>query len=346
MPNVNWKTLKAYCQKLLVAQGLTSDDAEVVSDALVDADLCGVESHGVSRMTIYLKRLETGVVNSKTEIVAEREYPASVAFSACNSMGMVVAKKAMLRAIEKAKENGCCIATVRASNHFGMASYYARIAAENDMLAICGTNAPPNIAPTGSSVSYMGTNPIAFSAPTNGAPIILDMAPSVVAMGKVILAAKLGKTIPEGWALTKEGRPTTDPNEGMKGTVVPIGGPKGYGLSLFMDIFSGVLSGAKFGPHLGNMWHDFENTQDVGHFFIVVDISKLTDLAEFKARLGVMVSEIKALPKNEGVSEIFLPGEIEHNRKAARMQNGIDLPDVVYAELKALGEKYRIAIDF
>lgn len=346
MHNVNHKTLKAYCERLLTAQGLTAADAETVSDALVDADLCGVESHGVSRMTIYLKRLEMGVVNAKTEIKVEREYPASVAFSACNSMGMVAAKHAMLRAIEKAKENGCCIATVRNSNHFGMASYYANLAAENDMLAICGTNAPPNIAPTGSSVGYMGTNPIAFAAPTSGAPIILDMAPSVVAMGKVILAAKLGKTIPEGWALTKDGRPTTDPNEGMQGTVVPIGGPKGYGLSLFMDIFSGLLSGAKFGPHLNNMWHDFKNAQDVGHFFIAVDISKLTDLAEFKRRIGEMISEIKALPKNEGVSEIFLPGEIEHNRKAARIKNGIELTDVVYGELKALGEKYGIAIDF
>ena len=343
---VDWKVLREYCKRLLMTQNVSEEDAFTVADCLVDADLCGVESHGVSRTTIYLKRLETGVVNAKTEIKVEKEYPASLALSACNSMGMVAAKKAVEMAIEKARQVGCCIATVRESNHFGMASYYARMIAEQGMICICGTNAPPNIAPTGSAKSYMGTNPIAMSAPTNEDPIILDMAPSVVAMGKVILAAKLGKSIPLGWALTADGKPTTDPKEGMKGTVVPIGGPKGYGLSMFMDIFSGVLSGAKFGPHLGNMWNDFVNHQDVGHFFIVIDIQKLTDLDTFKERLGVMVSEIKALPKAEGVSEIFVPGEIERNRKAERKANGIQLSDVVYDELAQLGVQYGVKINF
>lgn len=346
MHNVHWEALRAYCQKLLMCRGLSETDALTVADCLVDADLCGVESHGVSRMTIYMKRLEEGVVNAHAGLEAEREYPASISFSACNAMGMVAAKAAMLRSIEKAKQSGCCIATVRASNHFGMASYYVRMAAERDMIAIAGTNAPPNIAPTGSSKSYVGTNPLAIAAPTHGDPIILDMAPSVVAMGKVILAAKLGKTIPEGWALTREGKPTTDPKEGMKGTVVPIGGPKGYGLSLFMDILSGILSGAQFGPHLGNMWNDFVHWQDVGHFFIVIDISKLTDLESFKCRLEQMVSEIKRLPKNEGVSEIFVPGEIENRRKANAKRNGINLSDVVYAELAELGNRYDVPLNF
>ena len=345
MHNINWEALRGYCQKLLMTQGLSAEDAFLVADCLVDADLCGVESHGVSRMTIYLKRLETGVVNADTHIEVEREHQASAALSACNSMGMVAAKRAVDLAVEKARESGCCIVTVRNSNHFGMASYYARSAAERDMLCICGTNAPPNIAPTGSSRSYVGTNPVCMSAPTHGAPIVLDMAPSVVAMGKVILAAKLGKSIPLGWALTADGKPTEDPNEGMKGTVVPIGGPKGYGLSLFMDIFSGVLSGAKFGPHLGNMWNDFTNPQDVGHFFIAIDISKLTELETFKTRLEQMVGEIKALPRSEGVSEIFVPGEIENNRKEARKANGIELSDVVYDELAALGERYGVKME-
>jgi len=321
---------------------MTEKDAFVVADCLVDADLCGVESHGVSRMTIYMKRLKTKVVNSTFNIKIEREYPASVALNACNSMGMVVGKYAMELCIKKAKENGCCFITVNNSNHYGMASYYVRIAAEAGMVGITGTNAPPNIAPWGSYKAYVGTNPIAMAVPKSGDPIILDMAPSTVAMGKVILAAKLGKSIPEGWALTKEGKPTTDPNEGMKGTVVPIGGPKGYGLSLFMDIFSGILSGAQFGPHLNNMWNDFENPQNVGHFFCAVDISKFVDLDIFKSRVDQMVSEIKGLPKNEGVDEIFVPGEIEFRRKAERKKNGIHLSDVVYEELKCLGEAYNI----
>lgn len=334
---INWEVLRAYCQKLLMTQGMPEKDAFTVADSLVDADLCGVESHGVSRMPIYMKRLKTEVVSSTFDVKVEQEHPASIALNACNSMGMVIGKYAMERCIEKAKESGCCFATINNSNHYGMASYYVKMATDAGMVAISGTNAPPNIAPWGSFKPYLGTNPIAFAVPKNGDPIILDMAPSVVAMGKVILAAKLGKSIPEGWAITKDGKPTTDPNEGMQGTVVPIGGPKGYGLSLFMDILSGILSGAQFGPHLNNMWNDFENPQNVGHFFCVVDISKFVDLDVFKNRVEQMVSEIKALPKNEGIDEIFVPGEIEFQRKAERKEIGITLSDVVYEELRGLG---------
>ncbi len=340
--NVNWEQLKAYCQKLVETQGVPADEAAIVADCLVDADLCGVESHGVSRMSIYMKRLATKVVNAKYEMKVDSEYPASIRWNGCNSMGMVTGTRAIQRCIEKAREAGCCFIAVNNSNHFGMASYYAKQAAAEGMFVICGTNAPPNIAPTGSPKAYVGTNPWCMAAPAEGEPVLLDMAPSVVAMGKVILAAKLGKSIPEGWAITADGRPTTDPNEGMKGTVCPIGGPKGYGLSLFMDIMCGILSGAQFGPHLNNMWNDFENPQDVGHMFLCVDVSKFVPLDEFKARIAQMKEEIKALPKAPGVSEIFLPGEIEQRRRAERKANGIELSDVVYEELRGLGEQYGV----
>ncbi|MGE4284331.1 MAG: Ldh family oxidoreductase [Clostridia bacterium] len=339
---INWEDLRTYCQKLIMTQGVSEEEALIVADSLVDADLCGVESHGVSRMTIYMKRLETGVVNREFEAKAEQEYPASIALNACNSMGMVVGVYAMNRCIEKAKENGCCFITVKNSNHYGMASYFVKLATEANMVGVTGTNAPPNIAPWGSPKTYVGTNPLAIGVPTNGEPMILDMAPSVVAMGKVILAAKLGKDIPLGWALTKEGKPTTNAAEGAKGSVVPIGGPKGYGLSLFMDVLCGILSGAQFGPHLNNMWNDFENPQDVGHIFCAIDISKFVEVDQFKARMEQMVSEIKALPKSEGVSEIFVPGEIEQRRRKERKANGIDLSDVVYEELRGLGEKFGV----
>lgn len=340
--NVNWEVLKDYCKRLIMTQGVPEDEAAIVADCLVDADLCGVESHGVSRTGIYLKRLETKVVNAKYEKKYDSEYPASICWNACNSMGMVTSVKAVETCIQKARETGCCFIAVNNSNHFGMAGYYARMAAEQGMFTICGTNAPPNIAPTGSYKPYMGTNPWAMAAPTAGEPVLLDMAPSVVAMGKVILAAKLGKTIPEGWAQTADGRPTTDPNEGMKGTVLPIGGPKGYGLSLFMDIMCGILSGAEFGPHLNNMWNDFENPQNVGHVFMCVDISKFLPLEVFKQRIGQMVDEIKSLPVNPGVKEIFLPGEIEQRQRSRRKSEGLELSDVVYGELRELGRKYNV----
>lgn len=339
---VAWQDLREYCKNLLMSQGLLEEQAFVAADNLVDADLCGVESHGVSRMTIYMKRLETKVVSSDFKVKTEQEYAGSLEIDACNSMGICVGAYAMNRCIEKAKDAGSCFAAVKHSNHYGMASYYVRMAAEQGMIGITGTNAPPNIAPWGSRQSYVGTNPIALSAPTNGMPMILDMAPSTVAMGKVILAAKLGNSIPEGWALTKEGEPTTDPNLGMKGTVVPIGGPKGYGLSLFMDVFSGILSGAQFGPHLNNMWNDFEHPQDVGHFFIAVDISKFTDPDLFRDRMDTMTAEIKSLPKKDGVREIMVPGELEYRRKEERKKNGIPLSTVVYEELRALSKRYQV----
>ena len=340
---IDWKILRAYCQDLFCSQGVPSEDALTVADVLVDADLCGVSSHGVSRMSIYMKRLACGVVNGRFEPQIQQEYPASISINANNGMGMVAGKFAMERCIAKAHENGSCFAAVSNSNHFGAASYYVRLAAEAGMFGFASTNAPPNIAPWGSSQPYMGTNPIAFAVPTEGDPIILDMAPSVVAMGKVILAAKLGKPIPEGWALTADGKPTTDAGLGIKGSVVPIGGPKGCGLSLFTDILCGVLAGAQFGPHLFNFWNDFTNPQNIGHVFYAVDITKFVPLDVFKSRLAQMVAEIKALPRIDGVAQLFVPGEIEQRNKDRQKVEGVDLPDLILDELKKLGATYQVA---
>lgn len=339
---VKAEKLREYCAKLMQTQGVPVDEARIIADHLVEAELYGVSSHGVSRTSIYLKRLHTGVVNAKWSCRVEQEHAASLQWNACNSMGMVTGVKAMERCMEKARESGCCFVAVNHSNHFGMAGYYARMAAQAGMIGVCGTNAPPNIAPWGSYKSYVGTNPLAIAAPRHGEPVLLDMAPSIVAMGKVILAAKLGQTIPEGWAITADGRPTTDPSEGMKGTVLPIGGPKGYGLSLFMDILCGLLSGAQFGPYLGNMWNDFVDPQNVGHIFFAIDISKFTDPETFKDRMEQMAADIKALPKNPGVEEIFLPGEVELGRKRAALEKGVALSGVVYDELVELGSLYGV----
>ena len=178
--NVKWTELRSLCQKLMMAEHMSEEDAYICADNLVDADLCGVESHGVSRMTNYMKRLRTGVVDAAGQCKVEKEYPGSLYVHGGNAMGMVVGKYTMERCIEKAKESGCCFAAASNSNHFGMAAYYAKMAAEAGMISITGTNAPPNLAPWGSPQKYMGTNPIAFGAPTKGAPVILDMAPRKV----------------------------------------------------------------------------------------------------------------------------------------------------------------------
>lgn len=339
---VEWTELRALCQQLMMKEQMSEEDAFVCADNLVDADLCGVESHGVSRMTNYMKRLRTRVVNPEGACTVEKECAGSLHIHGGNAMGMVVGKYAMERCIEKARESGCCFAAVNNSNHFGMAAYYARMAAEAGMIALVGTNAPPNLAPWGSAQKYMGTNPIAFGAPTSDVPVILDMAPSIVAMGKIILAAKLGKTIPEGWVLTRDGKPTTDPVEGQYGTLLPIGGAKGSGLAIFMEIFCGVLSGANVGPHINHFWNDFENPQNVGHFFCAIDVDKFVGLDRFIENIDTIIKEMKELPKNPGVEEIFMPGEIESRKRAARRKEGIMLSDSVYEELRVLAEQYQV----
>ena len=334
--------LEDLCTNLMMAENVPADEARIIGQHLVEAESFGLSSHGVSRTAIYVKRLHEGVVNPKWSYKALQEYPASIQWDACNSMGMVTGVRAMERCIEKARENGACVIAACHSNHFGMAGHYAAMAAREGMIGFCVSNAPPNIAPWGSHKAYVGTNPIAIAAPRKGEPMLLDIAPSVVAMGKVILAAKLGKSIPEGWAITADGLPTTDPNLGMKGTVVPIGGHKGYGLSLFVDVVSGILSGAQFGPYLNNMWNDFVNPQDVGHLFVAIDISKFVGVDVFVEKIEKMAADIKALPTNPGVEEIFLPGEIEERKKKEANEKGIVLSDVVYDELLGLASTYGV----
>ena len=339
---VNHEALAAYISDLMQTQGVPADEAQIIGEHLVEAEMFGVTSHGVSRTSTYMKRLHEGVVNAKWSYRIDAETQSIVKWDACNSMGMVTGVKAMQEAIDRAKESGICLVAANHSNHFGMAGYYARMAAQQGMLGICITNAPPNIAPTGSSRAYMGTNPIALAAPRNGRPVILDMATSVVAMGKLVVAQKLGKAIPEGWALTAEGKPTTDPNEGVKGTMMPIGGYKGYGLALFVDIFCGILADAETGPHMNNLWHDFVNPQNVGHCFCAIDISKFLPLSYFTEKMERMIAEIKALPKIEGVSEIYMPEEIEFAKRDRAVQEGIPLADAIYNELAEQGRIYGV----
>lgn len=340
---IQWEPLRDFCKKLYEAQGMPSDEAFWVADSLVDADLSGVESHGVSRMPIYMKRIEEKVVANKCKIQIEKEFPGGFALNGCNSMGIVAGVKVMELGIKKAKESGFAFITVSHSNHFGTAAYFTRQALKENMIAFAATNAPSTMAPWGGIKAYLGTNPFSVAIPAGKQlPIIMDMATSVVAQGKIIMAAKTNEKIPPGWAINKEGIVTTDPKEALEGTVLPFGGPKGYGIALLVDVLSGILSGAMFGPHLNNMWNDFENPQNVGHCFGILDISKYIDVDNFKSRMDQMIQEIKESPKAKGVEEIFLPGEIEYRKNILRRKEGVPVSNVVYEDLRGLAEKWGI----
>lgn len=342
MKQVTPKVLEAYCANVLKGYGVEEHCAETVANCLVDADLHGVSTHGVSRLGIYLERLNAGVVEKNNCIRIEKESPAALVVDAGNSLGMPAAKFTMEKCMEKAAESGCCFATVRNSNHFGTAAYFTRLAAAKGMVGICAANLTPKIAPFGAAEPYMGTNPISIAVPGADEPVVLDMAPSVVSLGKLILAQKLGNPIPEGWALDKDGNPTTDPAEGRKGSLLPIGGPKGSGLAILIDILCGVLNGGKFGPHLHDLYGDLQHPQEVGHFIGAIDISHFIEVDTFRTGVDQMKHEIKSLRPAEGVEEILMPGEGSNKRKKENLQQGIFLPDEIFAELVSLGQPHGI----
>jgi len=336
--------LKDYCERLMTARGVDADCAATVADMLLDAELTGVSTHGVSRLAIYLERVEKGLVSQHNEAVITRESPSAVAIDAGNSLGAVGAKFAMETCIRKARETGCCFATVKNSNHFGAAAYYTRMAAGAGMIGFCCTNLTAKIAPHGAAEPFMGTDPISVAVPSDGAPVVLDMTPSVVALGKLILAQKLGKEIPLGWALDKDGNPTTDPAAGRAGSLIPIGGPKGSGLALMVEVLSGILSGAGTATHLHDLY-EFDAPQGVGHFMGAIDVSKFLGLDAFRAGVAAMSGEIKGLKRAEGVDEVMLPGERSARSAAQKAVDGIDVPEAVCAELNAMGQPYGMKLE-
>lgn len=331
--------LSGYCQKLLTGIGMDPWCAQVTADMLVDADMCGVSSHGVSRMSIYVQRIQRGLVAKENRIQIVEEGPSTLVVDAGNTLGAPSARFTMEACIRKAGETGCCFAAVRNSNHFGTAAYYTRMAAAQGMIGFACTNLTGKIAPHGSAEPFMGTNPFSVAAPSNGAPVVLDMTPSVVALGKLILAQKLGQEIPLGWALDEEGAPTTDPAAGRRGSLLPIGGPKGSGMAVMVEILSGVLSGAGWGPHLHDLY-EFDAPQGVGHFMGAIDIGRFIPVDEFKGRVSDMAQEIKQLKRTEGAKEILLPGERSARQAEKSCTEGIELPQSVYEELAELGRPF------
>ena len=339
---VDWQKTLDVCTKIYMAQGLPEEDAFMVADNLVQAELSGVYSHGITRMKVYTKLIESDMVNVKGNIKVDSEHPALLHIDGCNSMGAVSCTKAVRLGIAKAKQQGAAAVSVRNSNHFGAAAYYTNMMAEEGLMGLSMTSAPPNVAPWGSYQGYLGTNPLSFAVPSNNGPIILDMATSIAARGKVLVMADKGDPVPEGWALDKFGKPTTDAKEAADGTMLPIGGPKGYGLAFFIDMISGVMSGAAFGDHIVNFTKVMTAPPDIGHFFFMVDISKIMPLDTFKARADVFCNDIKSMPKIEGVSEIFLPGEIEKRKIEKYKAEGLNLRVALLDELKAICEKYNV----
>lgn len=330
--------LRAFCEEVFVSCGMDQEGAGLVADGLVRSNLRGVDSHGVTRVGVYVKRLKTGLVNPRPDIRIVRESNATLLVDGDNGMGQVVGVRALELGLNKVRESGGVSVGVRRSNHYGAGAYYVQRAVAQDVVAFAYSNAPPTMAPWGGVEPYVGTNPYAFGVPAGKhEPIILDMATSIVARGKIILAAERGESIPEGWAIDARGNPTTDAQEALRGSVLPFGGPKGYALSLMIDIVSGTLTGAGSGPRVNSLYDNFDEPQNVGAFFQLTDIGRFTDPATFKAGIDRTIKEIKSSRKATGTDEIFLPGEIEFRTEQERLASGIPVGAETVAELEEVG---------
>lgn len=323
--------------------GVKKADAAILADALVDADVHGISTHGVSRLNIYVRRIQKGLIDPKAKIVTERKRGGTLAVDAGNGLGQVQAVKVLDKLVPKAKRNGVAAAAIRNSQHFGALSYYCNRVAAQDMILFATSGCEPAMSPEGACQAFFGTNPLAASFPTGkGYTVKIDLATSIVARGNIIAAQKRGQPIPLGWALTPDGEPTTDAAAALAGTVLTMAGHKGYALALMVEIFSSVLSGAAVGPAIGSMYKNMDRKQDVGHFFCLLDIAAFMDVIEFKRRLDKAIDDIKSCRKRPGVTEILVPGERSHQKARQNLAEGISLDDATLEELKVLCEELNV----
>lgn len=335
-------TLSEFCINVLIKAGIKTEDAKIITDSIIFAELRNISSHGVVRLSTYVERIEKDVVNPNAEMVYLVNEGAIALLDANNGIGQVAGHKAMTKSISIAQDYGIGMVVVKNSNHFGVASYYSMIASEKGMIGIVLTNASPAIAPYGTKTPLLGTNPLTVAIPANKEkPIVLDMAMSTVARGKIRLNALKNQDIPIGWALDEEGNATTDSNKALRGSLLPIGGVKGSALSLIIDILCGVLSGTSSIGEVKNIT-DMSGPSKTGHVFMAIDITKFISEGTFTRNIDLSINTIKSLtPLNE--NKIYMPGEIEMNLMEERKKKGIPLDTEVINSLNNLAERYGVS---
>jgi LDH2 family malate/lactate/ureidoglycolate dehydrogenase len=305
------------------------------------ADLRGVSTHGTYLLIPIFDRIQAGMINIPTKIEIVKDKGAVTIIDGGNGLGQLAARKAMEISIEKAKDFGIAMSSVRNTNNIGFLGYYADIASRNGMIGIIASNAASSIAPWGSKEAFIGTNPFAISIPSkNRKAIILDMSSSVVARGKIRQAQRNKTSIPLDWALDAEGNPTTNPEEALKGTMLPIAGPKGSGLAIIIDILTGMLSGSKYGLDV-KTFHKLEGATVVGAFCMVMNIDYFLDLEGFTSQIDDYIDSVNRLKKIKNVSEIFLPGERKFLHEEKAMNEGIEIASSTMEKLNDILSKIR-----
>ena len=345
MKTIRIEDLKDFCVKALVKSEVSEEDAAAIADVLVTTDTFGVVSHGTKNLLDYVRKMRAGGLDPKARPAIEAEGPAWAVLNGNAAMGMVSGCKGMETAIEKAKAVGIGYAGVKNSCHFGAAGYYANLAARRGMIGIAMSNADPNMAIPNSRGVAIGNNPFSFAAPLpNGKSVFLDIALSSVAALKVVMAKEKGASVPETWLVDSEGRPTTDPS-GFPGKsfLRPMAAHKGYGLAVLVETLSAVLTGGALLSEIASWNLDLASRNKASHAFLAVDVSKMLPLGQFEERMERMARELKAVPKTQGADRIYLPGEMEWEKRDAALQSGqLELTDAMVENLTKLSEMTQI----
>ncbi|AMN41220.1 Ldh family oxidoreductase [Rhodoplanes sp. Z2-YC6860] len=340
---VSAEALAGLVRRIFVAAGLAEPAAQTVADGLVDADLEGLASHGVMLVDLYVDRIQAGSVSTADAGTVVSDRSVAVVLDAGNALGHLTGDQAIGLAIERAHRLGAGIVAVRHGFHFGTARRYAVRAAEAGCIGIVGCNTRPLMPAPGGAERVVGNNPLAIAVPTDGAiPLVLDMATSEAAMGKIRMAAKQSKPIPAGWAVDAQGSPTTDPETAIAGMLLPTGGPKGFGLSLLIDLICGLLSGGATGRDVQPLYGDFARPYDCSHIFIAVDVAHFGDVAAFKSAAAAAAEQIRSGKRAPGVDQLFTPGEPEW-RKRERAQGQLTLPPAVVDMLTRYATKLGVS---
>ena len=318
--------LNEFATAVYAGAGMPEADARLLADTLVQADLWGHQSHGVLRLGWYLERLRNKVMDPLTKPEFLVDAGAMAVIDGHDGVGHVLTMLATREAVKRAKQHGIAAVGVRMSNHFGTCMYYTRIGALEGCVMLLTTNGGPAMAPWGGRKKIIGTNPWSVATPAGKhPPFLMDMANTGVARGKIYLAHNKRQPIPEGWAIDKDGAPTTDPQAAIEGIVLPMAGHKGYAIAMMVDVLSGVLTGSGFLSDVHSPYKTAEKS-NCGHFMIAVNIEALQPLAQFNARMEQYIAELKSVPLAKGHDEVFYPGEIEANNDIANRRDGLLLP--------------------
>lgn len=331
---VSAEKLEDLINKKLVLAGLDPVQADETAKHLTFADLSGIHSHGAVRVEYYAERIYKGGITKNPQMSFEKTGPSTGIFHGDNGQGHYIANEALKPTIEMAMENGVAVVGVSRMGHSGTLSYYMRQIAEANLIGISMCQSDPMVVPFGGAETYFGTNPIAFCAPNNSSdPLVIDMATTVQAWGKILDARAKGKSIPDTWAVDENGLPTTDPNE-VKG-LLPIAGPKGYGLMMMVDILSGVLLGLPFGKDVSSMYHDLHSGRDLGQIFILIDPERFVGLESFKDSVTLMMQQLQDIKPATGFDRVQYPGQPGNEAYRKSLSEGVEIPATIMSYLES-----------